>query len=155
MFKKLAHNAFIKMQMKEGNAFLEMLKVADSNELGFVVALAADVRNDLFEQGFDLQNPIVAHELNPRLVINLLAEVKQMQKNNMQHLVPGHVIWICSLRAANDLKLRAIARKIWGELERGFPHAESGAEEATFMFGVSLDTTNFNKFPTSLTPKPL
>ena len=151
MFK----NVFVKMQMKDSKKFLAGLEAMDSDEIGLVVALAAHFKNKYLERGIDLSHPIQMHIENPLFVVELINDVKALQKRNMEILAPGDLVWIASLRAANDLKLRAIARKVWGQLERGFPYAEAASNYMLEQMGFELNILNFDKFPDGLTPEPL
>jgi hypothetical protein len=155
MVFKFMMKKFLNMQLRESHKFLENLKVVDCNEIGFTVALATHFRNEWREKGIDVSDPIVAHSLNPSLVIDIIKEIRSLQRSGGEALASGLMVWVHSLRAANDLKLRETARNIWGELERGFPFVEQAQIEARHFIKTPLDITGYDQFPKGLTPKPI
>lgn len=145
----------IKMQLKDAKSFLQNLKVMDGSELGLVVALATHYRNDWLDKGTDVSRPIQLQATDPMFVTAIISEIKKLQNNNMQHLVPGLMVWVHSLRAGNDLKLRGVVRQIWGELERGFAHVVNAREDALSFIPIPLDIVGYEEFPDGLTPNPI
>ena len=111
---------FIKMQIKEANNFLHSIKVMDGDELGLLVAHIADIKNQFFKNGINLADPLTLHLSHPNLVVDMVNQVKALQKTNNQALAPGFMVWIFSLRAANDFELRKLAREIWGGITTRF-----------------------------------
>jgi len=155
MFRKFMAKKFINMQLKDSQNFLANLKVADGQELGLTVALATHFRNEWSEKGIDVSDPIVTHNLNPSLVIDIIKQIQDLQRTDGEVLASGLMVWVHSLRAGNDLKLRAVAREIWGELERGFPFVEQAKVNAKFFIPTTLITNDYDRFPKGLTPKPV
>ena len=139
MFKSFAKNTFIKMQLKEANSFLSMLKAMDADELGLVVAMTADVKNQFAKHGIYLTKPLELHAMNPNFVVEMVEQVKALQKAGQSELCSGFIVWITSLRAGNDFKLRNVARQVWGQLERGFPHVDRAVVDAQLFLPNDLN----------------
>ena len=155
MFETYKHKKFVKLAISEARDFIDKLKICDSSELGLPVALAAHYKNEYARQGIDLSDPIVLQSVNPNVMVKLMADTSDFQLSDQQYLATGLVVWVISLRARYDLKLRALAREMWGQLERGFPYAEEAADAAFALNKIVLDISDSSEFPIGLTPKPL
>lgn len=155
MFRKIRVRKFVNMQLKDSNDFLDSLRVLDGEELGLAVALATHFRNDWLATGIDVSDPIVTHALHPNFVVEIVKEIQTLQESGDEVLASGLMVWVHSLRAGNDLRLRAVARDIWGELERGFPFVEQASADAKLFIPIPLDIKTYNEFPKGLSPKPL
>ena len=155
MFKNLTDKLFIKVQVKEATSFLNVIKVMDGDELGLLVAMVADIKNQFLKNNIHLDDPFTLHAVNPTLVVDMVNQVKKLQNSNQQVLASGFMVWIFSLRAGNDFKLRDLARKIWAELERGFPFVDQAMNDAELWLPNDLNISGYDQFPDGLTPKPL
>ena len=153
VFEKAKNKIFIGMQQKESKSFLNALKSMDGDEIGSIVAFAADIKNSFISNGYDLNDPLVLHSINPNLVVGMIAQVKKLQQNNQENLVPGFMVWIFSLRAANDFELRNLARQIWGELSRGFGYVPEVIMNFPEWFPADININNYNEFPIGLAPQ--
>ena len=154
MFWRAVNKWGVNRQKKEATVFLQMLKVCDGSELGFPVGLAAHFRNKYALTGRDFNQAIALQALEPEFVVQLSSEVKRLQAEGLQVLAPGLMIWVHSFRAGNDLELRGIVRRIWGELERGFPHVETQGLDAAAMLNFPIDIHGYDQFPEGLSPSP-
>jgi hypothetical protein len=134
--------------------FLRMLKACDSGELGLPVGLAAHFRNMYALTGRDLNKPGELAIRDPEFLQVLILEVQRLQAEELQHVVPGLIIWVHSIRAAHDLRMRDLGRQMWGQLARGFPFAESASRGAEPLIGFPLDIDGFDQFPELLSPTP-
>ena len=61
VFEKAKNKIFIGMQQKESKSFLNALKSMDGDEIGSIVAFAADIKNSFISNGYDLNDPLVLH----------------------------------------------------------------------------------------------
>jgi hypothetical protein len=81
--------------------------------------------------------------------------VKKMQQRGRQLDAIGLMVWLHTLRAAMNLELRGLGRKMWRELERGFPFAHESAVSYRNMTGIMLETDYSDLYPEGFTPKPI
>lgn len=107
--------------------FVLSLKGMSAEEIGAVVAIAATVRMDLrqvneFPDGaLGIGMPVPEADLEV-LRRKLVALSLNWQKKNLPGAV-GAMVWAHTLRAYCFPEVRLLGRHMWGELERGFPHA--------------------------------
>ena len=107
--------------------FLLALKGMSDEELGTAVAMAAVVRMSLREQG---ALPDEALGVGPPLsqaqevVVrrNIVQTALAMQRRG-HAMTAGAMVWGHTLRAYPFPEVRLFGRQMWGELQRGFPHA--------------------------------
>jgi hypothetical protein len=107
--------------------FLLALKGMSNDELGTVAAMAAVVRMSLHQQGalpdeaLGIGMPLSeSQEAVVRRNIVQTALAMQRQKHAM---AAGALVWVHTLRAYHFPEVRLFGRQMWGELQRGFPHA--------------------------------
>jgi hypothetical protein len=107
--------------------FLLALKGMSDEELGTAVAMAAVVRMSLREQGalpdeaLGIGMPLSeSQEVAVRRNVVQTALAMQSQKHAM---TAGAMVWAHTLRAYHFPEVRFFGRQMWGELQRGFPHA--------------------------------
>lgn len=136
-------------------AWIKLIEPLDGSELGLPVAFAAHFRNQYALTGRDFNKPIELVHKEPEFVLRMVDEVQRLQAEGLQYMAPGIMIWAHTFRAARDLELRPLGRKLWSELERGFPHAERAAAGIVPLAGFQLDIDGYDQFPEGFTPKPL
>jgi hypothetical protein len=107
--------------------FLLALKGMSDEELGTVAAMVAVVRMSLRQQGalpdeaLGIGMPLTeSQEAVVRGNIVQTALAMQRQKHDM---AAGALVWVHTLRAYHFPEVRLFGRQMWGELQRGFPHA--------------------------------
>jgi hypothetical protein len=155
VFSNILNKWATSIQRKEIKEFICNLKVMDSQELGFVVAVATDIRHRLESEGHVLMDPISYVALEPQFPHFLSSTIVRLQKQGQPVDAAGMMIWAHTFRAANRLELRGLGREMWGELERGFPYIEESASGFMRLTGKWLDISGANSFPIGLSPKPL
>ena len=142
-------------QAKEARSFREKLSAEDSDEIGLVVACAANVRNQYRKQfGVDLNYPSQALHLDDLLPVKLARAIKESQKSGRYVDAASFMVWLHTLRAFNDHNIRNEVRGIWKQMERGFASAESQAENFYLLYGVELEIDGYQFFPDGLAPTP-
>ena len=63
------------------------------------------------------------------------------------------IIWIFTLIAASDIKLRGLGRELWKELSNGFDEIESHYEVMCQAFGKQLFIEKVREYPAGFSPK--
>lgn len=109
--------------------FLLALGGMSNEEMGAVAAMAAVVRMTLRQDGalpdealgIGMPLPEIQETVIRRNVVQT-ALAMQRQKHAM---TTGAMVWVHTLRARHFPEVRAFGRQMWGELQRGFPHALS------------------------------
>lgn len=136
--------------------FTDGLNKSDPSEVGLVVAQATDVRQQILEAwGVDLAYPAAAGLIIPGLGGRLLESIYELQrKGDMSSLAraAAFMVWLHSVRALNDIKLRPLGREMWAALSRGFPEVEDAAWRYFSLTGTVLDTTDFDRVADGLGP---
>ncbi len=159
MFDWLKKKAIAKVtsdQAAEVVEWTKFLKSADSDNIGLIVAVAAQLRNGwLIDDKVDLLLPHVVIHQDPFVGIKLSYKIKMLQKANNQAVACGYFPWLFTVRACFNLALLAETRELWRELERGFPHIISASRGHEEMFNVTLDVQRATEFPQGFTPDPL
>jgi hypothetical protein len=134
--------------------FVEKLRVMDGSEIGFVMAIALDWRNEFLKDGNDMLQPFVVLVQSPHMRWIIVRTIKQLQQNGGVVGASGLMVWLHTLRAASRLENRRLGRDLWRELERGFSHIEEGAESAWRTYRKALDIKGGCVFPDGLAPTP-
>ena len=145
----------IEKQKKEIVTFIVSLAAMDGDELGSVVAVVADYRNKMLEQGINLNEPMILVGTVPGIIPLLSGQVDPLQQEERTFEALPIIVWVHSLRAASTPELRQYGRDLWGQLERGFKHVHSAADDLAREMGITLNTNGATEFPKGLTPKPL
>ena len=148
---------FSKLQQRQIDSYLLKLRAMDADEIGYVVALAAHMRNKfLDETGIDLLDPYAATAADPDCVIKLSKTADYFQKKGMIGRInaAGIMVWIHTLRATINPDIRMTVRAMWGELSRGFPYVQDGARLLKNMTGDTLVLSGAGRYPDGLTPQP-
>jgi hypothetical protein len=119
------------VQVRNATADLERfvlaLKGMSDQEIGTVVAIAAAVRMELRRMdmfpdealGVGVPLPDAKQDFIRR---NLSGLAVDWQKKNHPNTA-GAIVWAHTMRAYHFPEVRLLGRQMWGELERGFPHA--------------------------------
>ena len=143
-------------QRKEILEFIEGLSAMDGHELGLLVACANDTRLKILgRDGYNLGDPVGLIAREPFFTFHLVKQVHRMQRQGKTVESSQLMVWVHTLRASENIKIRNHGRAMWQQLSRGFPHVATAAQDFQQMTGVSLDTNGFDSFPLGLTPEPL
>jgi predicted amidophosphoribosyltransferase len=146
-FKDRFRMFFVNMMKKEISSFIDRLKVVDDEEVGELIAIITHQRHSFLKtKGFDLCDPVATILKYPTVVINLHNVAKCLSKENYLKSKAGIMVWIHTLRAADNPEMFMKGLDMWCELERGFNHAESGkkAIESKLKVKICIDGYNFN-----------
>lgn len=134
--------------------FLDMLKAMDGSELGLVVAGATHMRHALFSAGHNVMDPIVYTAQNPAFLIFLSNLIRECQKSGRKQDAASLIVWLHTMRGAIRLELRGLAREMWAQLSRGFPHVVDAAPAMKALDGKPLNIDGAAQFPEGFTPTP-
>ena len=147
-----------KVQQREMDDYLLKLRGIDGSELGSVAAVAAHMRNKMLcERGVDFLMPHAATAADPSLIFKLVGAIKEFQKRGKIGLInaAATMLWVHTIRAVNNPNLRSTAREMWGEIGRGFPYLEEGAELIEAMTRTTLDMREAGRYPDGFSPLPM
>ena len=114
-----------------------------------------DIRNKLLESGIDLLDPKTVVSLRTEMMDHLMMTKKELLSQGETLEAAAHNIWLFSLFAVDEIKLRKLGRKMWGQLERGFKHCTKVQDDVSYVVGRDLCIDGFGAFPIGLTPVPL
>lgn len=146
---------YLRIQEREISSFTTQLSQMDGDEIGVVVALATDTRNRLEDAGFLLNDPIVAYTVDPDTPSALNEMIKTLQAEGRLQEAAAVMVWLHTSRVGARLELRPLARQMWGQLERGFPHAEDASMSLMRVFFRPIRIDGYDQFPKGLSPDPL
>ena len=151
MFKQLIGWGIDRSQMRDLEDFLSRLKGMDSDELGLPGAHAYLWADHLLEQfGWDVFYPqvVIADDKMAILKLGNLTRSAQRQGGDARLAPAGGLVWMHTLRAAENQKLRMGAREIWYHLRRGFPYTQDAANR----WGLG-ELLNVGLFPDGFSPE--
>lgn len=145
----------LKSQMKDLQSFVGQLEAMDSNEVGFLLALATHLRNELEQEGVRLMDPLIDYPLDPTVVLRLQRLIREFQRAGSMSDAAGLMVWMHTMRVGGQHELRGLARKMWSELARGMPHVVGAAVDVYRLTNKFPNTSGYEQFPQGLTPVPL
>lgn len=148
---KFVERAFI----EEITGFVQCLRGMDAAELGYIVALSTHLRQIMQCNGHQIMNPIVYVNRNPEIIIRISTAIKEAQEQGQFQKAAGLMVWLHTTRASIRPEIRVIARDMWCQLARGFPHVHTAAAYMKFSKGMELNTEGSNEFPFGFAPEPL
>ncbi|PMY37356.1 hypothetical protein C1Y35_19940 [Pseudomonas sp. GW456-L14] len=155
LFTKWKLARYLRIQESEISSFIAQLSQMDADEIGLVVALAADTRNRLEDAGFLLSDPIGAYTVQPETPSALNRMIRTLQTEGRLQEAAAVMVWLHTSRVGARLELRLLARQMWGQLERGFPHAEEASMALMRMLFRPIRLDGYDQFPKGLSPDPL
>jgi hypothetical protein len=117
--------ATIKGAREELERFVESLRAMSDEEIGAVVGMAALVRTALRQSGLLPGESITVTPDSKQATTQLaVLELIQSHQTEQRHAeAVGAMVWLHSLRALSIPEVRLLGRQMWGQLERGQPHA--------------------------------
>ena len=142
-------------QRDEMTHFVDMLRAMDSAELGHVVAIATHMRHTLESEGHNVMDPIVYAGQNIGFPLYLSKSINEAQKQSRMQDAAALMVWVHTARAGVRIELRGLAREMWRQLERGFPHMSESARAFERLSGSILNTQGATQFPAGFTPDPV
>lgn len=148
-------NWSVNRQVDEITKFINMLGALDGAELGLTVAMATHTRHTLLGMGMGVMDPIILLAADPTATLKITRTIEQLQKSNQPMDAAALMVWAHTLRGAESLEIRGLARKMWGELSRGFPHAINAKYDFFGLSGILLNTDGYDEYPSGFTPIPL
>ncbi|EPM0510240.1 TPA: hypothetical protein QDZ12_004212 [Pseudomonas putida] len=154
MFARLISSWAIKGQKKDLQRFIDQLAAMDSGEIGFVLAIATHLRNNLEESGYRLMDPLIDYPADPTVVIRLQRLIREFQRTGAMSDAAGAMVWMHTMRVGGQHELRGLARKMWGELARGMPHVVGASVDVYRLTNKFPNTSGYDQYPQGLTPTP-
>jgi hypothetical protein len=142
----------VNIQAEEMSKFVSRLESMDGPEIGLELAMATHWRNSLSLKR-ELMDPIYYVSVNPMAGIEFDHMVKELQQRGRNLEAIGLMVWSHTLRAAVNQDLRGLGRKMWKELERGFPFVHESAASYRNMTGIVLETEYSALYPEGFTPE--
>ncbi|MDQ0473726.1 hypothetical protein [Labrys wisconsinensis] len=158
-FSELLSKAALRPQRAEMLAFHRELQGLSGRDLGFFIALVADIRNRLAPR-WDLLDPAAALRREPQLCAVLQRQIAALTRQGRTGEAARLALWLHTLRAVAAPELRAPARAIWHELERGLPYARAAATHLRVAASVEGRgpgplVDDLAAFPRGFEPAPL
>ena len=106
--------------------YLDMARSMDDHDLADTLIIALQIRNNLVRLGKgDLMYPNSAVAYNPDLPMQIDQAISHWHaKGDLFSMTraSGALLWSFSLRSVTHPELRFLARALWGEFGRAFPH---------------------------------
>lgn len=152
--KTTARNIYTDRLKYRISELIEILHDADDEEVGLAVASSVNFRNQhLATTGHDLFDPFTTLLQDESLPDRMDEAVAKLQSQDRNYEAVPYLIWLYTLRATQNGKLRGLGRKLWGELKRGIDFADQKAQSIEIITGASLDLTDLGRFPEGLAPR--
>ncbi|WP_443692036.1 hypothetical protein ACRZ5O_22670 [Pseudomonas protegens] len=155
LFTRMFNAWALRSQGRDMQAFVDQLKCMDSKEIGFLLVLATHQRNMFQDDGVRLMDPLVDYPMNPAIALRLGGIIREYQRTKQPSDAAGTMVWLHTIRVGGQHGLRPIAREMWRQLSRGFPHVEEAAFEIMRLTLKVPRTTGYDQFPAGLTPDPM
>jgi hypothetical protein len=154
--KRKVNSKLTKVQAAEVDDWTKKLKFMDASTIGITVVMSAHIRNIWrSEHSLDLLLPDLAINLEPYIALQLLKNIKNLQKTGNEFMAGGFFPWLFTVRACYDIDLVPNTRELWRQLERGFNYVDSASENIEEMFGFAPLAARATEFPLGFTPDPL
>ena len=123
MFKTLFKSIAIRSGRKELEKLLNGLKGANDREIAMTLAITHMHRVNMQDSGLSILEilngmPISTHD-NVQICTVLRQMILDCQSVQRQDLAVGLMVWLHSIRAADMIEMRYLARQMWQELSRG------------------------------------
>ncbi|WP_139239977.1 hypothetical protein [Azotobacter vinelandii] len=152
---RLAYRFHLRTKKKQIQEFIDGLSAMDGHEIGFVVACATNTRHILESEGLRLMDPIVDVALFPDIPLRINNVIRELQKSGSNQDAAGAMVWLHTARVGASHELRPLAREMWRQLSRGFPHVDAAALEIMKLTFRPVNVSGYETFPAGLTPDPL
>lgn len=152
--KRWAQLAALRGATADVDRLLDTLRGYSDEDMGFYVAMAAHCRNALEQlHGWNLLDPARILNLDPWASSKVTGTINTLQRDRLLVEAAGMMVWSASLRCFMFPELRHKGQSIWGEMRRGFPHAELAADVAAMQTGFVLNCCGFDSIPIGLEPR--
>jgi len=138
----------LEKKQKYLSEFINVVKSCEKGEVSLALILASNFSHRYKEKnGIDLYLPFACVELDKELPEKLC---KASRLNEI--LRAKLIIWVHTLIAATDIKLRGMGRELWQELETGFEDVKKHHEliKETFIEEFLID--NVYEYPKGFAP---
>lgn len=147
-------------QEKELRQFITRVKGLDDDEVGAIVAYATAARgmwDHILSQekgrSLSLRDPFeVVREVGD-INFRLHRIIKTLQQNGKYVESSGIMIWLHTVRAAENPDIRFLCKEMWGELMRGFPHVMDYYSELSSICDFPVYLEGYNEFPIGMEPR--
>ncbi|AVR66481.1 hypothetical protein IPC1147_16725 [Pseudomonas aeruginosa] len=146
---------FGRIQRKEMESFVDRISSMDGSELGYLVAIATHQRHHWEDEGYNFLDPIVSYSMDPTVVLKIGRVIREYQKVGQPSDAAALMVWLHTMRVGGPHELRHIARQMWRQLSRGFPHVPKASVEIARLIGDIPRIDGYDSFPIGLTPDPL
>jgi hypothetical protein len=132
---------------------ISLLQGMDGSEIAVVLVYAIDIRHRtpaIMEASCDF-----ASAGNPRfagllMALNRATKAARDRGDNVEAF--AYLIWLHSVRAAQDTALRGSAKRMWRELSRGFGHIAEAEGTVGAILGRWPNSFGAREFPDGLDP---
>lgn len=126
--RRRIQRAGVKGAITDLERFVVGLRRQSPEDIGMLVAVATILRVNLRSEG-KLPDEVLRlgtlvpqdKQADTQWYVSRL--IRRFQKMKRPSDAAGAMVWLHSLRAYAYPEVRLLARQMWGELERGFPHA--------------------------------
>lgn len=147
-------------QEKELHQFITRVKGLDDIEVGSLMAYATAFRNMLdiglehdLGRKISILDPFTLAAACPDLIFRLHRMIKIFQKQGKYVESSGAMIWLHTLRAAENPDLRLACREMWEELQRGFPYVTGFQQELDRTCDFPVFLVKYDQFPEGMEPR--
>ena len=147
-------NEQINNKMKsEISEYIQIIKGCSDEELGIAILSALTLRKSILNSsGIDLMDPIIALNKDPDITITLSKTHEELTAQKKPQLTVPFTIWVHTLRAVSNPLIRALGRKMWKELSRGFNHVEGQKNNYILIYDNAPSSELLGQYPIGLDP---
>ncbi len=143
----------LKRQVAELQSLLAVLASLTQEEIAELVVLATHVRHGMEQEGNDMLNPHSLMLHKPDIALRLVRLIEGYRRNGNQTAASAMMIWAHTMRAAIRGELLPLARQMWRELSRGFPHLQAARDRLALALNTDFDISDATQFPTGFDPR--
>lgn len=129
--------------------FIEVVKSCEIGEISLALIVASDASKRFFDkQGIDLYLPFSPSHIENNVIEDLI------KISNFNNIVKAKfIIWIFTLIAASDIKLRGLGKELWSELSVGFDEINKHYDLMTGVFEEPFLIDSVYNIPTGFGPR--
>lgn len=145
----------VKKSSSELTDFCNELRLMTPYQLGFIVAIATHMRNELADKSLPFMDPFkdIQKSISATYTLTRLMRLYRSKKETLDE--QAAMVWMYTFKAATMPGLELAAVDMWRELGRGFPSVEDSAEQMMRLTYKRPVITGYDQYPLGLEPPPL
>lgn len=153
LFFKVIDKWVEKRQVKEIQSFIQCLAALSDEEIADLVVVVTHARNGMLAAGNNVMDPHALWMRKPGVIFEASKRAEKLKAERNIAAASAFMVWAHTLRAAARPALLPLAKLMWRELSRGFPHLQMAEDAALLRFGIRVDISSAEQFPLGFDPR--